>query len=175
MVNCPRCCARWCAEQSRRACPRRGRLPPNEARCDEFDERSVTTSWNNAPTTVTPHDLATNGRWNVLMSAEPPRGWTLGVDVTQVLRVARRHLDDLRCHLHLFAAPLLPSASTRFADCQRHLVVGSPFVGWAAQCISRQQQYRRIVVDRFARIATKLRHRLSEGRERFGRDLHSRT
>jgi hypothetical protein len=70
------------------------------------------------------------------------------IDSTEVLRVAPRHFDDLRPHLDELAAPLLPTAAAPLAEADRDLVTGSSRLGRTPQCLTREQEQSRVVIDR---------------------------
>jgi len=140
----------------------------------DVDERSVTTSRNDAPPSVAPHHFATSRRRDVLVSTPCPHvGGGGRIDATQFLRIASCHLDNFSSHFHLFPAPLLPTAPTPSANRQRHLVISSTVVLGTDERVASQQQHRRVVIERLASVAPKLGQRFSKGRQRFCSDFNS--
>ena len=91
------------------------------------EEHAVAATGNDAPPAVAAHDLSPNARRDRLAGATA-RFAHVGGHVTQVLRIASRHFDDLRADFDLLAAPLLPTPAARFAHRERNLVVGAALV-----------------------------------------------
>ncbi len=91
----------------------------------------------------------------------------VSTDVTNVLRVAQRHLDDLGSDFNLVPAPLHQPALTAFAHRQSYLVARAAFVGGPLEHPTRHEQQHRVVVERFTSVATDFRKRVPKAREHF--------
>jgi hypothetical protein len=179
----------------------------------QIKEHPVSTTWNDAPAAVAPHDLATHGRRHVLSCPRRSRRHrrrgpavatgakthvSMGLlflgrithvnrithvgrithvargrrrDATQMLRVAAGHLHNFRAHGYGFAVALLPTAAAFLADRERDLIVRAARVAGATKHMPRHEQKPCVVIDGTARLAAKLHHRFSKGRERLRRDL----
>jgi hypothetical protein len=88
-------------------------------------------------------------------------------DIFDVLRVAFGHFDNVTPDCDDLTAPLLPCVSTAFAHGERHLIARAPSFSRVREHSPAKLQDSRIIVERFARVAPDLRHRLTKGGERF--------
>jgi len=93
------------------------------------------------------------------------------IDSTYVLGVTTGRLDDIGVHCDRLAVALLPAATTRVAYGERDLVVGPALVIWASKRTPREEKQCRVVIEGLVSVATKVRHRFAESRERLGRDV----
>ncbi len=91
----------------------------------------LATTWNDAASAVSPHDLAPDGRSHVLPGLRGVRAH-VGHRL-QMLRITLRHLHDLRTHLDELASSLLPTATALVANRQRDLVGRPSLVGRTSQ------------------------------------------
>ena len=92
---------------------------------------------------------------------------------SDVLRVALRHLQNLRAHFDELAAPFLPALSAALANRQRHLVARAPCFSRPSEYEPREREERGIVIERLPRIPPNLRHRFSKRREHLPCHLES--
>ena len=140
------------------------------ARVDVVDveERPVTATGDAAPTTVSSKNDTPYGRRNVLFRASGARfGAHVGIFETRVvgasaahgadaLSIASRHLDDFRADFDELAATVLFPAAARLANRQRNLVARATVVLGSREHLSRKEEDRSVVVERFAGVAPKL-------------------
>jgi hypothetical protein len=141
------------------------------------EEHAVAATWDDAAPAVAAHHFPPNARRNRLAgpTALTHVGLThVGAYVTQVLRIAGGHFDDLRADFDLLAAPLLPTTAARFAHTKRNLVVRAAIVRRTAENVAGQGEQRPIVVEGRTRIAAHLGDGFADVRQRFRRDLGKR-
>ena len=137
-----------------------------------IDEHSVPTSRHDAAAAVTTHDAAPNRRWYRLLRApgSRARGATrVGCVMhrADVLRVAKRHLDDLRSDLDRLAARVQLPAPAVLAEVERDLIRRAAWISRSAEHHARQEQQRRVIVERLSGLAPDLAERFAKESTRF--------
>jgi hypothetical protein len=138
-------------------------------------EDTVAASGDHASTAVASHDLAANARRDVLPRARH-RLTHVGrrsLDVADMLRVAHRHLNDLRSNFDLLTPSLLPTAPATLTDRQCNLVAGPPRIGRSTENSARNGQQRAIVVERTSGISANPSQRFAYRSKRFRRYLEA--
>jgi hypothetical protein len=93
------------------------------------------------------------------------------VDVSDVLAVALRHLDDFRTDVDGLAATLLRCPVAALTNRERYLVARAPRIPRARECLTAEKQDGCLLVDRLARVAAHFRQRFAKGREDLARQL----
>src|SRR5690349_8575557 len=88
-------------------------------------------------------------------------------DATDVLSIARYHLDHVWIDLQLLTAPVLKSSPAPLAKRHRDLVARTTFVGWAAEYLPRHHEERGLFVDRFTSVSPQLCDGFAKRRQCF--------
>jgi hypothetical protein len=146
----------------------------------EIEKDGVATSWNDAPPSVAPHDLATNCWRNVLVGARASTLATVFTHVggvsgsgADVLGIATRHLDDGGVDLELLPPPLLPASVAFATDGDSDLIAGSTFIGGTTEDVTRHEQQGGVFVDWCIGLSAQPAYGFAEGCEGLGGHLHA--
>ena len=100
-------------------------------------------------------------------------GVVLHLGGSDALRVAAGHLDDLGADLDELSARLELCSPAPLAHAEEHLVARASRISWTAEHVACHEQQCRIVVERRARVPTKLGHGLAYRGQRFSVHLES--
>lgn len=143
----------------------------------QIEERVVPAAGHLATTLVAAHNFAPKSRREVLRSAPAMFRFASSCFALegrgQSLGVASGHIGYLSRDFNQLAAALLPSSPAVFADAELDLVAGATFVELAAEQVTCHQQQRTVVIERAARVAAKLGHRVAERGQNFARHLEA--
>jgi hypothetical protein len=94
-------------------------------------------------------------------------------DVTDILPIARRHLDDLSRDLDGLSSTGLLSPPASLANRERDLIARAALFLWPRKNVARQQQDRCVVVEWLPGVSSDLCHRVAKRRKRFPRNFQT--